>query len=90
MYPQLSAFHDIGKALIDQNIINKPGTLTESEYNVIKSHPNLGVEILEKVTGCDSELVDFAIKAAALAGRAIDVPVENNPIRRFCSGRLKR
>ena len=31
-------FHDIGKAYIDKNILNKPGKLTEDEREVIKKH----------------------------------------------------
>lgn len=43
--------HDIGKIGIPENILNKPGKLTESEYNVIKYHPVYGYEILKDVAG---------------------------------------
>ncbi|MFW6381572.1 MAG: HD-GYP domain-containing protein, partial [Bacillota bacterium] len=34
--------HDIGKVLIPEDIIKKPGKLTEEEYNLIQKHPELG------------------------------------------------
>lgn len=38
--------HDMGKALIPPKILNKPTSLTDEEYNVIKRHPELGHTIL--------------------------------------------
>ncbi len=32
-------FHDIGKANIPRNVLNKPGRLSEGEFEVIKRHP---------------------------------------------------
>jgi len=41
--------HDLGKGLIDKKILNKPGSLTEREFEVIKSHSIVkGFELLEK------------------------------------------
>lgn len=40
--------HDIGKIKIPKNIINKPGNLTEEEFNEIKNHPIYGTKILMK------------------------------------------
>ncbi len=39
--------HDIGKISIPDAILNKPGPLTEAEYNVIKDHTVQGVRIVE-------------------------------------------
>lgn len=41
--------HDVGKLGIPDEIINKPGKLTAEEYDVIKSHPVIGSEILEDI-----------------------------------------
>ena len=41
--------HDIGKIGIPESILNKPGRLTDEEFGVIKSHPDLGVRILANV-----------------------------------------
>lgn len=42
--------HDVGKIGIDNRIINKPGKLSEEEYNEIKKHPVMGYEILKKIS----------------------------------------
>ncbi|NOX19891.1 MAG: HD domain-containing protein, partial [Nitrospirae bacterium] len=41
--------HDIGKIGIDSNILNKEGTLTTTEYSLVKAHPLIGEEILGPV-----------------------------------------
>ena len=46
MIPLASALHDIGKIGIDEKILNKPGKLTPEEFEVIKTHSMLGVQIL--------------------------------------------
>jgi HD-GYP domain-containing protein (c-di-GMP phosphodiesterase class II) len=38
--------HDLGKALMPMDILNKPGKLTESEFKVIKTHPSEGYRLL--------------------------------------------
>ncbi len=38
--------HDIGKIAIPEKILLKPGKLTEEEYNIIKSHPELGERLI--------------------------------------------
>lgn len=41
--------HDIGKMKIPEAILNKPGKLTEEEFAIIKSHPEVGWELLKNV-----------------------------------------
>jgi len=41
--------HDIGKAKIPKEILNKPGKLDEIEWGIIKNHPLQGVEIVLKL-----------------------------------------
>jgi len=41
--------HDIGKIGIDDNVLRKPGKLTEAEYEHIKLHPELGYRILKGI-----------------------------------------
>ncbi|MDR1451933.1 MAG: HD-GYP domain-containing protein [Helicobacteraceae bacterium] len=40
--------HDLGKAKVDINIINKPGKLTDEEFAEIKKHPAYGYNILKE------------------------------------------
>lgn len=39
--------HDIGKMVIPNEVLNKPGQLTDEEFAVMKSHPERGWEILK-------------------------------------------
>ncbi|MFQ5862395.1 MAG: HD domain-containing phosphohydrolase [Candidatus Brocadiales bacterium] len=41
--------HDIGKIAVPAEILSKPGSLTETEYNIIKTHPQVGYDILKEV-----------------------------------------
>jgi len=41
--------HDIGKIAIPDSVLNKPGPLTEQEWDLVKAHPGLGGEILKHV-----------------------------------------
>jgi putative nucleotidyltransferase with HDIG domain len=38
--------HDIGKVGIPIKVLNKPGKLTDSEFAIVKSHPEVGAKIL--------------------------------------------
>ena len=42
-------FHDIGKIGIPSEILQKPGPLTDDEFEIIKSHPELGEKILAPI-----------------------------------------
>lgn len=44
-----SALHDIGKIAIPDNILLKPGKLTQDEYEYMKSHTTRGCEILSNI-----------------------------------------
>ena len=41
--------HDIGKTRIDKNILNKPGKLSDAEYEQMKKHAEKGAEIINKM-----------------------------------------
>lgn len=41
--------HDIGKIGIPLSILDKPGRLTDEEYDIIKDHPSIGAKILEPI-----------------------------------------
>ncbi|TIH17026.1 HD-GYP domain-containing protein [Marinifilum sp. JC120] len=50
-------FHDVGKGRIPNKVLNKPGKLTDSEYEVMKSHPQEGLEVLRDVKGLDQAVL---------------------------------
>jgi putative nucleotidyltransferase with HDIG domain len=41
--------HDIGKICIPSQILNKPGRLRDSEFNIVKEHPRVGHDILQPI-----------------------------------------
>jgi diguanylate cyclase (GGDEF)-like protein len=42
-------FHDIGKIGIPSEILQKPGPLTDAEFEIVKEHPELGEKILAPI-----------------------------------------
>lgn len=45
---QAALLHDIGKLALDQNLVDKPGSLTQEEFEEIKKHPLVGGSIVSK------------------------------------------
>ncbi|MDR7866393.1 MAG: diguanylate cyclase [Sporomusaceae bacterium] len=52
--------HDIGKIAIADEILNKPGKLTEVEWAEIRRHPEIGYRILRTVNHL-SEMADYVL-----------------------------
>lgn len=44
-----SFFHDLGKLIIPDSILNKPSVLSENEFSIVKMHTILGAKLLEKL-----------------------------------------
>lgn len=57
-----AVLHDIGKVGIPDNILNKPGKLTDEEYEIMKSHTTIGRDILETTYGnqVSNNILNFA------------------------------
>lgn len=53
--------HDIGKSKVPNEILNKPGKLTEEEFAVMKQHPIFGYQILK-----DNDSLSDMIKLGVL------------------------
>ena len=45
--------HDIGKLGISENILQKPGRLTDSEFEIVKTHTLIGEQIINKTKGME-------------------------------------
>ncbi|MBR6917701.1 MAG: HD domain-containing protein [Clostridia bacterium] len=58
--------HDIGKIKIPDVILNKPGRLTEEEYEVMKKHAEYGSDIITRIMGKveEKEYCDIACNIA--------------------------
>ncbi len=59
MISNAAAIHDLGKIAIPDAILNKPGKLTEEEFNVMKMHTIYGCQILEQFKQTDTEFYDY-------------------------------
>jgi putative nucleotidyltransferase with HDIG domain len=53
--------HDVGKALMPLDILNKPGKLTDQEFDVMRSHPVRGHELLQEARGTVAEAMDVCL-----------------------------
>ena len=53
--------HDTGKALVPDEILNKPGRLTDEEFDIIRRHPGDGHEILLKTPGIGEIPLDITL-----------------------------
>jgi len=52
---QSSQLHDVGKISINDNILKKPGELTDEEFNEMKKHASFGEEIIKKIETLSKE-----------------------------------
>ncbi|MBF0495897.1 MAG: DUF3391 domain-containing protein, partial [Deltaproteobacteria bacterium] len=54
-------FHDLGKTAVPQGILNKPGPLTEEEFEEMKKHSLLGAKILRNTRLISREIIECAL-----------------------------
>jgi len=67
---QISAqLHDVGKIGIEDHILKKPGSLTEEEFEVMKTHTTKGANILRPVPQLAEMLPGIELHHEALDGR---------------------
>jgi len=59
--------HDIGKIAISDVILNKPGKLTDEEFEIMKTHAAEGVRIIDQIV-TRTEDVEFLRNARLFAG----------------------
>lgn len=58
MLVQAGLLHDIGKSLIPPEILNKPGKLTEEEFEKVKKHPEYGFYLIKSMRGIDQRVAE--------------------------------
>ncbi len=53
--------HDLGKAMMPMEVLNKPGKLTDAEFAIIKTHPEEGHRLLLTGSGVDAAVLDVCL-----------------------------
>lgn len=53
--------HDVGKMMIPDEVLNKPGKLTDEEFETVKNHPLRGWEILKDSPGVCGMAIDVCL-----------------------------
>jgi len=53
--------HDLGKAMMPMEVLNKPGKLTDEEFAIIKKHPEEGHKLLLGSSGADQIALDVVL-----------------------------
>jgi putative nucleotidyltransferase with HDIG domain len=56
MLVQAGLLHDIGKSLISSELLNKPGKLTNEEFDKIKKHSEYGYYLVKNLKGIDKRV----------------------------------
>lgn len=53
--------HDLGKVFIPLEILNKPGKLTDQEFDIVKNHPQQGYDLLKTCQNISQETLDVCL-----------------------------
>jgi HD-GYP domain-containing protein (c-di-GMP phosphodiesterase class II) len=53
--------HDLGKAVMPLEVLNKPGKLTDEEFAIMKTHPVRGHELLLEAKGAHADAMDVCL-----------------------------
>jgi HD-GYP domain-containing protein (c-di-GMP phosphodiesterase class II) len=53
--------HDLGKAAMPMDVLNKPGKVTDAEFAIIKTHPEEGYRLLQSGTDVDPMVLDVCL-----------------------------
>lgn len=53
--------HDLGKAAMPLEVLNKPGKLTEGEFTIMRTHPERGHTMLVEGRGAGAEVLDVCL-----------------------------
>jgi putative nucleotidyltransferase with HDIG domain len=75
--------HDIGKIGVPDDVLRKPGALTESEFQIIKQHPVLGARILRQVPFLAPHIPIVELHHERPDGRGYPVGLRGNDIPLF-------
>jgi HD-GYP domain-containing protein (c-di-GMP phosphodiesterase class II) len=74
--------HDVGKLFIPERILNKAGHLTEDEFAVMKTHPQVGAEVLRAIPEIErvAQAIESHHEAFDGSGYPLGLKGENIPL----------
>jgi len=76
--------HDIGKIKIPDEILNKPGKLTDEEFTIMKTHANHSIDIIKKTPGISKLSLDVAaLHHEKLNGEGYPFQVKGKDIHKY-------
>lgn len=80
-----SILHDIGKIVVPKKILNKKGKLDKQEYEIIKKHPYIGYEIVNKIKSLGGDEKDIILHHhERIDGKGYPDGLNGTQLSRFC------
>lgn len=83
-FSQAALLHDVGKALVPPEILEKKGPLDDEELEVLRCHPEFGAEILSRVKHADPLAIEVAychhMRDGGLGYPTPALPVKPGPV----------
>jgi putative two-component system response regulator len=68
LFSSSARLHDVGKIAISDNILNKPGKLTDDEYTIMKTHAEKGEKTIDQIVSRTGDDEVFLYHAKLFAG----------------------
>ncbi len=76
--------HDLGKMRVPLEVLNKPGRLTDEEFKIMRSHPELGYELLLNDKSIPPDALDIVISHHERSnGKGYPRGIDGSEIRYF-------
>lgn len=76
--------HDIGKIKVPDEILNKPGKLTDEEFTIMKTHANHSIDIIKKIPGVSKLSLEVAaLHHEKLNGEGYPFQVKGEDIHKY-------
>jgi len=72
--------HDVGKLFIDEKILNRSGPLSEEEFSVIKTHPQVGADMVRSIPKIDAVTQAVAAHHEAFDGSGYPLGLQGESI----------
>ena len=68
---QAALLHDVGKIGIPESVLNKAGSLTDEEYEMIKGHVEASIDIIRHLPSLDYVIPASSVIMNAMTGKDI-------------------